>query len=45
VQKTVSKALKEIMEQEKPEVVKKAQDMASDILLNIHLAELREKVE
>ena len=41
----MSKTLKEIMAQEKPEVVKQAKDMASEMLLNIHLAELREKVQ
>ena len=37
--------LKEIILQEKPEVVKKAKSMASEMLLNIHLAELREKAQ
>ena len=41
----MAKALKEILAQEKPEVVKKARDIASEMLLNIHLAELREKVQ
>ena len=41
----MASTLKEIMEQEKPEVVKKAQNIASGMLLNIHLAELREKVQ
>ena len=41
----MAKTLKEIMAQEKPEVVKKAKDLASEMLLNIHLAELREKVQ
>jgi len=41
----MSKTLKEIMAQEKPEVVKQTKDMASEMLLNIHLAELREKVQ
>jgi len=37
--------LQEIMLQEKPEVVKKAKAIASEMLLNIHLAEFREKVQ
>lgn len=41
----MAKTLKEIMAHEKPEVVKKAKDIASDMLLHIHLAELREKVK
>ena len=41
----MAKTLKEILSQEKPEVVKKAKAMASEMLLNIHLAELREKVQ
>jgi hypothetical protein len=31
-----------ILAGEKPEVVKKAEEKAQDMLLNIHLAELRE---
>ena len=41
----MARTLKQIMKQEKPEVVKKAQDIASGMLLNIHLAELREKAQ
>ncbi len=41
----MARTLKEIMTQEKPEVVKKAKDLASKMLLNIHLAELREKAQ
>ena len=40
----MARTLQEIMASEKPEVVKKAKSIASEILLNIHLAELREKV-
>ncbi len=38
------RTLQEIIANEKPEVVQKAKVMASEMLLNIHLAELREKV-
>jgi len=41
----MAKTLKQILSQEKPEVVTRAKAMASEILLNIHLAELREKVQ
>ena len=41
----MAKTLKEIMSQEKPEVVKHAKAIASEMLLNIHLAELRDKVQ
>ena len=41
----MAKTLKEILSQEKLEVVKKAKELASGMLLNIHLAELREKVQ
>jgi len=41
----MAKTLKEILSQEKPEVVTKAKAIASEMLLNIHLAELREKVQ
>ena len=41
----MAKTLKEILSQEKPGVVKKAKDLASGMLLNIHLAELREKAQ
>ncbi len=40
----MARALQEIIATEKPEVVQKAKVMASEMLLNIHLAELREKV-
>ena len=40
----MARTLQEIIATEKPEVVEKAKAMASEILLNIHLAELREKV-
>ena len=34
---------KEILDNEKPEVVAQAQELATEMLLNIHLAELRER--
>ena len=40
----MARTLQEIMATEKPEVVEKAKSIASEMLLNIHLAELREKV-
>ncbi len=39
------RTLQEIMTSEKPDVVKKAKSIAAEILLNIHLSELREKPE
>ena len=41
----MARTLQEILENEKPEVVADAKKLATDILLNIHLAELREKME
>ncbi|MBE3153499.1 helix-turn-helix transcriptional regulator [Enterobacter cloacae complex sp. P30BA] len=41
----MGRTLEQLIEDEKPEVVASAQAMATDILLNIHLAELREKVQ
>ena len=41
----MARTLQEIIDQEKPEVVKEAQTMASEMLLNIHLSELRERAE
>ena len=41
----MTRTLQEIIDQEKPEVVKKSQAMASEMLLNIHLMELRERAE
>jgi predicted transcriptional regulator len=40
----MARTLQEIITTEKPEVVEKAKAMASEMLLNIHLVELREKV-
>ena len=40
----MARTLQEIIANEKPEVVEKAKALASEMLLNIHLAELREKV-
>lgn len=37
--------LEQLIADEKSDVVASAQAMAADILLNIHLAELREKVQ
>lgn len=41
----MGRTLEQLLADEKPEVVADAQAMATDILLNIHLAELREKVQ
>ena len=41
----MARTLQEIIDQEKPEIVKKSQVMASEMLLNIHLTELRERAE
>lgn len=41
----MARTLEQILADEKPEVVTEAQEKASEILLNIHLAELRELVK
>ncbi|MEE3660822.1 helix-turn-helix domain-containing protein [Brenneria sp. g21c3] len=41
----MGRTLEQLLADEKPEVVADAQVMAADILLNIHLAELREIVQ
>lgn len=41
----MGRTLEQLIADEKPEVVAKAQALAADIMLNIHLAELREKVQ
>ena len=41
----MARTLKEIMANENPEVVAQAKKLATEMLLNIHLAELREKTE
>ena len=41
----MGRTLEQLLADEKPEVMADAQAMATDILLNIHLAELREKVQ
>jgi len=41
----MARTLQNILNNEKPEVVEKAKELATQILLNIHLAELREKAE
>lgn len=41
----MSRTLSEILANEKPEVVAHAKELATEMLLNIHLAELRERVE
>ncbi|HCM9375976.1 helix-turn-helix transcriptional regulator [Enterobacter hormaechei subsp. xiangfangensis] len=41
----MGRTLEQLIADEKSEVVASAQAMATDILLNIHLAELREKVQ
>ena len=38
----MARTLEQMLAEEKPEVVKKAEEKAQDMLLNIHLAELRE---
>lgn len=40
----MARTLEQILAGEKPEVVAKAEEMATEMLLNIHLAELREKM-
>lgn len=40
----MGKSLRQLLAEEKPEVAAAAQVQADEILLNIHLAELREKV-
>ena len=39
----MARTLQEIRANEKPEVVAQAQELATEMLLNIHLAELRER--
>jgi len=41
----MARSLQEIMAKEKPEVVSKAKELATEMLLDIHLAELRQKSE
>lgn len=41
----MARSLQEIMANEKPEVVSKAKELATEMLLDIHLAELRQKTE
>lgn len=41
----MTRSLQEILKTEKPDVVEKAKELASETLLNIHLAELRERAE
>ena len=41
----MARTLKQILAAEKPEVVTKAQEKAEEMLLNIHLAEQRERVQ
>ncbi|NIG76507.1 XRE family transcriptional regulator [Cedecea neteri] len=40
----MGRTLEQLLAEEKPEVVAAAQAMADEMLLNIHLAELRDKV-
>ncbi len=42
---TMGKSLRQLLAEEKPEVAAAARVQADEILLNIHLAELREKVK
>ncbi|CAI0824310.1 TPA: helix-turn-helix domain-containing protein [Serratia fonticola] len=41
----MGRTLEQILAEEKPEVVASAEHIAADTLLNIHLAELRERVQ
>jgi DNA-binding transcriptional regulator YiaG len=41
----MGRTLEQLLADEKPEVVAQAESMATETLLNIHLAELREKVQ
>ncbi|HEM6966044.1 TPA: XRE family transcriptional regulator [Legionella pneumophila] len=41
----MARTLEQILAVEKPEIVKNAQEKAEEMLLNIHLAELRELVQ
>lgn len=41
----MSKTLEQLIAGQTPEVVAKAQTLAQEMLLNIHLAELRERVQ
>jgi DNA-binding XRE family transcriptional regulator len=41
----MARTFDEILQKEKPEVVAKARAKADDILLDIHLAEIRERME
>lgn len=41
----MGRTLEQILADEKPDVVAKAESVATEILLNIHLAELRERVQ
>ncbi|NYA45894.1 XRE family transcriptional regulator [Serratia fonticola] len=41
----MGRTLEQILAEEKPEVVASAERIAADMLLNIHLAELRERVQ
>lgn len=40
----MGRSLNQILAQEKPEIVAKAKERAADLLLDIHLAELRERM-
>ncbi|WP_367165377.1 helix-turn-helix domain-containing protein [Kosakonia cowanii] len=41
----MSKTLEQLIAEQTPEVVAKAQTLSQEMLLNIHLAELRERVQ
>ena len=41
----MARTLEQIMATEKPDIVAKAREKADEMLLNIHLAELRERVQ
>ena len=41
----MARTLEQILATEKPEIIAKAQEKADEMLLNIHLAELRERLQ
>ena len=41
----MARSLKDIIQNEKPEIVKSARNKAQNILLNIHLAEIRARMD
>jgi len=41
----MTRTLEQLLAAEKPEIVAKSQEKANDMLLNIHLSEIREKLQ